>query len=153
KEPVILDGRNRLDAMELVGMEIMKLIGKEYRLSVGVRYLSWGENLHFPDSGRINPYSYTISMNIHPRHPTKEMRADLILQAIKLEEGMNFYSNKSSFSPNPGQRGGSTRNPSKQKFLERAGKEGISKATAQKSWDKDRGPVQKHREHAPVAPK
>src|SRR5262249_23126219 len=77
-DAVILDGRNRLDAMELVGVEVMKPIGNKYRLSVGVRFLSWAKNMRFPDSGGVNPYSHAISKNIHRRHLTKEMRAELI---------------------------------------------------------------------------
>lgn len=76
---VILDGRNRLAAMELVGMETVKPIGDSYRLSVGVRYLSWEKNIHFPDAGGVNPFLFVISRNVHRRHLTKVEQADLIV--------------------------------------------------------------------------
>lgn len=162
-ETMVLDGRNRLDAMELVGIETVAPVGKKYWIAIPARFLCLGKNPEFPDCGQINPYSYAISKNVHRRHLTKEERADMILQAVKLNEKLgeeisalalgkassdekNFYSNKRSFSPEPGQRGGSTKNPLKEKFLDETKKQGISKATAQKSWDKDRGPVQHPRE-------
>src|SRR6516165_6612043 len=71
-DPMVLDGRNRLDAMELAGMDTVELIGNAYRLKVAVSYLSRGKNFRFPSTGGIDPYLYGISKNIHRRHLTQQ---------------------------------------------------------------------------------
>ena len=58
----LLDGRNRLEAMERAGVE---LIGGW-----------WHEDVHQDD-----PVAYIISKNIHRRHLTKQQQADLIVAA------------------------------------------------------------------------
>jgi hypothetical protein len=67
------------------------------------------------------------------------------------KEQNELLQNKRSFNPEPGERGGSTKNPLKQKVFEEARKHNISKATVQKSWDKARGPAQQHQQHKPNA--
>src|SRR5262245_10311600 len=68
---LLLDGRNRLDAMELVGLQI---VDDHDRLDVSrIEYVE-------PSS---DPYAYVISANIHRRHLTAEQKRDLIAKLIK----------------------------------------------------------------------
>ena len=68
----LLDGRNRLDAMELVGMSID---WKGWAVEVGeiIR--------HIPDG--IDPYDFVLTANIQRRHLTDEQRRQLIAKIIK----------------------------------------------------------------------
>ena len=54
-----------------------------------------------------------------------------------------LITNMRSFSPEPGKRGGSTKDPFKTKVVEEAAKHGISKATVEKVIAKEKGPTQK----------
>jgi hypothetical protein len=68
----LLDGRNRLDAMELVGVRI-----------------NWNDDVaalgcpfdHLDE--QVDPYAYVISANIHRRHLTVEQKRDLIEKLLK----------------------------------------------------------------------
>jgi hypothetical protein len=66
---VLIDGRNRLEAMERAGLETNPLDAFE------VDYVSYHRS---PD-----PVAYIISANIHRRHLTKQEQADLIVAAHK----------------------------------------------------------------------
>ena len=66
----LVDGRNRLDAMELVGLEVVR-DGKLNRELVKTAILEG------------DPYEYVISANIHRRHLTAEQKRDLIAQLIQ----------------------------------------------------------------------
>ena len=106
----LLDGRNRLDAMELVGMETVTL-NKDGKLSEnflgGHNHTSSSQRvfLHLYEfsayfnlgfGGRaasglskerrkpdIDPYAFVLSANIHRRHLTAEQKRDLIEKLIK----------------------------------------------------------------------
>jgi len=149
-EHELLDGRNRLDALELVGIPTVELIGDRYRLAKAPIYLCSEPNPYLPTCGGINPFAYAISKNIHRRHLTKVEQAELILKALKLEqETVKSPEPKSELAMmarsetrrfHGGNEGGSTKDPLKQKFVDKAETEGISRRTAQRVWDKDRGP-------------
>jgi hypothetical protein len=85
RDPVLgdclVDGRNRLDALELLGQEIFFYRGKRKVFYRGQRYL----NCHFRliDDRSFDPYAYVISKNIHRRHLTAEQRRDLIAKVLK----------------------------------------------------------------------
>jgi len=64
----LVDGRNRLDAADLVGVE------NNFR--EGLPTLHW----HFLDG---DPYDLAISLNIHRRHLTAEQKRDLIAKVLK----------------------------------------------------------------------
>jgi DNA-binding transcriptional regulator YhcF (GntR family) len=67
----LLDGRNRLEAMERVGVEI-PLDGK-----------GLVKRLFFADGDKYSdPYAYVISANIHRRHLTTEQRIELTAKVV-----------------------------------------------------------------------
>jgi hypothetical protein len=69
---LLVDGRNRLDAMELVGLEVIR-DGKLNHALVPISILDDG----------INPFEFVISANIHRRHLTAEQKRDLIAKLLK----------------------------------------------------------------------
>jgi hypothetical protein len=76
-----LDGRNRLDAMELVGIpfKVARENGQCWLQSADL------DQPVFPAAiiEDWNPYAYVISANIHRRHLTAEQKRDLIANLIK----------------------------------------------------------------------
>ena len=73
-DEVLLDGRNRLDAMELVGLSPIR----DGQLAPAFF------TAHRADGARIggNPYSFVLSANIHRRHLTAEKKRELIAKVI-----------------------------------------------------------------------
>ena len=63
----LLDGRNRLDAMEMVGFDFD---------------LERGHAVHHLDRS-TDPYEYVISANLHRRHLTSEQKRELIAKVLK----------------------------------------------------------------------
>jgi hypothetical protein len=63
----VLDGRNRLDAMEAVGMPVLDLI-----------LLPHVTGLCIDD-----PYHYVVSTNVHRRHLTAEQKREIIARVLK----------------------------------------------------------------------
>jgi hypothetical protein len=124
---VLLDGRNRLDAMELVGMDVIDGNGK---FKPGIA----GEVVLTDD-----PYAYVISNNIRRRHLTKEQQADLIVRAsaglAKLAKPVKSRNAKGQVQ------GQATKDPIKEKAVEEGKKHGISKRTIERSIAKVKGPV------------
>jgi hypothetical protein len=78
----LLDGRNRLDAIELMTgcpVEIgppSLMAGKDFLATCKVSVF---------EGNRINPYAYVISANIHRRHLTAEQKRELIAKLIKAQ--------------------------------------------------------------------
>jgi hypothetical protein len=74
---VLLDGRNRLDAIEMV-------IGppKVDRWTVSANGVT---GLVTTLAGHVDPYAYVISANIHRRHLTPEKKRDLIATLLKVQ--------------------------------------------------------------------
>jgi hypothetical protein len=75
-ERVLLDGRNRLAAVERAGIEYSDLIvqGEPH---------NWNETVFLGDEAE--QVAFIISKNIHRRHLTKQQQADLIVAAHKAE--------------------------------------------------------------------
>jgi hypothetical protein len=67
----LLDGRNRLDAMELVGIPVLNEKGD---LCVPLVKVS-----------DLDPYAYFLSANVHRRHLTGEQKRELIAKVLKAQ--------------------------------------------------------------------
>jgi hypothetical protein len=102
---LLLDGRNRLDALEMVGVEIQsldhwltttgddkapngnKLLKESYQSELGdTTTYNLGKRLgtsstYYP--GVSDPYAYVISANIHRRHLTAAQKGELIEALLK----------------------------------------------------------------------
>ena len=70
----LLDGRNRLDAMEAIGLPVLDADGKR---------LDWKVAMRSVQIRGDDPYAYALSANIHRRHLTAEQRRDLIAKVLK----------------------------------------------------------------------
>jgi hypothetical protein len=88
----LLDGRNRLDAMELVGIRFELIWGRVK----GRRSLEWWQLIQPPDDPPLaedNPireelgdsYQFVISANIHRRHLTAEQKRELIGKLLQAD--------------------------------------------------------------------
>ncbi len=111
---VLLDGRNRLDALELLGDKIFDAAG-DVKKEWYEKTLSLG----------YDPVAYVISANIRRRHLTKQQQADLIVAAVKA--GKTHRAKSARWVK--GQTG-STKDPVKAQVIEEAAKAGISERTA-----------------------
>jgi hypothetical protein len=85
---VLLDGRNRLDALELIGDELDYAFADTkprqnkhgwYRFG---NY--WGTEEYF-QVFHGNPYDFVVSKNIRRRHLTSDQKRDLIAELLKLD--------------------------------------------------------------------
>jgi hypothetical protein len=68
----LLDGRNRLDAMEMFG--------------VGINWQDWAKSggdiiQCIPDN--VDPYDFVLAANLHRRHLTSEQKRELIAKVLK----------------------------------------------------------------------
>jgi protein gp37 len=79
REYFLVDGRNRLDAMEMVGGVNVLPTGLTYRTIDG----SDAYVCHQEVEG--DPYTYVISANIHRRHLTAEQKRDVIAKLLKAQ--------------------------------------------------------------------
>jgi DNA-binding Lrp family transcriptional regulator len=68
----LLDGRNRLDAMELVGLPVFAANGEIL-----------AELWEFRPDYQVDPYEFVLSANIHRRHLTADQKRDLIAEVLK----------------------------------------------------------------------
>jgi N6-adenosine-specific RNA methylase IME4 len=79
----LLDGRNRLDAMECAGIEFeikeIPLLG--WRVTGGGVLNPAGETVAMVED--IDQYAFVISANIHRRHLTSEQKRDLIAKLLR----------------------------------------------------------------------
>ena len=69
---LLVDGRNRMEAMERVGLDLDRI------RSIHRGQYSGKEHKKFIDG---DPVAYILSLNIHRRHLTKQQQADLIIAA------------------------------------------------------------------------
>jgi hypothetical protein len=87
----LLDGRNRLDAMELVGhqphvwlQESIRRFNRRFSTSELRTTFHYGSNRNRNSPGGVtDPYDYVISANIQRRHLTAEQRRELIASVLK----------------------------------------------------------------------
>jgi hypothetical protein len=80
----LLDGRNRLDAMELVGIEFEVTRGgnKQFYLDTPKSRIADGAGALL-GSFDGDPYDYVLSANLHRRHLTSEQKRELIAKILK----------------------------------------------------------------------
>ena len=158
---LVLDGRNRLDAMELVGLPIVdgtKKQGFDLDLPAGgpdspekkvrlvyekskSQIMGIGGNISAPRvEPSVDPYAYVISKNIRRRHLTKQEQADLI---VKVTSACTDPANlaRSVKRDAGGKLTGSEKNQNKQKAIEEGAKHGIRKRTMERSLAKAKGPT------------
>jgi hypothetical protein len=76
----LLDGRNRLDAMEAAGVKFeIKYCSHNKSIYIDAH----GGDLSFPEIVKGDPVAFVISANIHRRHLTGEQKRNLIAKLIK----------------------------------------------------------------------
>ena len=71
----VLDGRNRLDALEHLGKELFDKKGRPSS--------EWFTNQFATDAFKMDELVYVISANIHRRHLTADQRRELIEKLLK----------------------------------------------------------------------
>ncbi|MGB3746190.1 MAG: hypothetical protein WBD11_16950, partial [Xanthobacteraceae bacterium] len=69
--PSVLEGRNRLDALELLGRETVSDHG------------GWPPGIYTFLPSHLDPFAYVISKNIHRRHLTPDQGRGLIAKVLK----------------------------------------------------------------------
>jgi hypothetical protein len=85
-ELALLDGRNRLDAMEEAGFTLVrdgKLDKTLGHAALGLEPLTGGAYAEL-DPG-INPYAFVVSRNIHRRHLNAKQRRELIAKLLEAD--------------------------------------------------------------------
>jgi len=89
----LLDGRNRLDAAELAGIEVVSIRtdkGGFVDVNAPHRYLygrDGGRSALDGTSLTADPYEYVLSANVHRRHLTGEQKRELIAKVLKAQPG------------------------------------------------------------------
>src|SRR5262245_66656447 len=81
--PQLLDGRNRLDALELVTGHPVHVDVDDEEVCIAVADRVWSDSGVTIIGPPFDPYDYVISANIHRRHLTAEQRRELIAKLIK----------------------------------------------------------------------
>jgi hypothetical protein len=122
-ESVLLDGRNRLDALELLGETVFNTGGWLKDSLCGTRISS---------GGAVDPAAYVISKNIRRRHLTKRQQADLIVAAVKAADTGRAKAAQPVKRRNArGQlQGQQSKDPVKTQVLELAADAGVGERTA-----------------------
>ena len=80
---VLLDGRNRLDALELIGERVFDGSNSKYHS----RFPAGSNNKFFDEVVTDGPFAYVISANIHRRHLNVEQRQELLITLIARSPG------------------------------------------------------------------
>jgi ParB/Sulfiredoxin domain len=89
----LLDGRNRLDAAELAGIEVVEVRrDKGHRVDIRVPYRvlfgsGGGRNIIDGSSLTADPYEFVLSANVHRRHLSAEQKRELIGKLLKAQPG------------------------------------------------------------------
>jgi hypothetical protein len=94
----LLDGRNRLDALELSGHRIdFELVSDDDRR--GPRWYALGQQIGIAVfsvairlvvlSKTADPYAHVLSLNVHRRHLTAEQKREIIAKVLKAKPGQS----------------------------------------------------------------
>jgi hypothetical protein len=150
----LLDGRNRLAAMEMVGLEIFRA-DKQYCLEVPHRQLFGVSESHSIIDGsslQADPYEYTISANIHRRQiTTKEEQADLIVRVLAKRTDLANVA-RSVKRDDTGHLAGSTKDPIKSAAIAQGAKHDISRRTMEGALARSKGRPQQPRRKPATKP-
>lgn len=132
----VLDGRNRLEALARLGVELPT----EPRDAV-VTLAGLNCELFEVVPRHTDAAAFVISANIRRRHLTKEQQAELIVSVIEAAQKRSNDSAKvaRSFSPERGRKGGSTKDPVITAAVAEAQKLNIGKRTVERAIAKVRG--------------
>jgi hypothetical protein len=149
--PSVLDGRNRLAALERLGIQIRADDEMAERVrQAGVQLHCWLFDVYrgAPETAA----AFVISANIRRRHLTKEQQAELIVKTIEAGHAPTDRA-RVARSAN-GQVHGSTKDPVLEKAVTEAKKHGISKRTVQNARAKLHGrkPAPKKKKKIGVSP-
>jgi hypothetical protein len=140
----VLDGRNRLDALARLGIEIpspddpREMVDLPGGQLVCVFEIANDRN-HWQSPQVVDPAEFVIGANIRRRHLTKEQQAELIVKTIAAGDPNDRATVARSFSPRSGKKGGSTKDRVLAKAVSEAQKHGISKRTVQNARAKLQG--------------
>lgn len=141
---LVLDGRNRLEALTRAGVaipspddprEMIDFPGGQFACVFVVansHEQSGSPQVH-------DPAEFVIGANIRRRHLTKEQQAELIVKTIAVGDPNDRARVARSFSPRRGKKGGSTKDVVLAKAVTEAQKHGISKRTVQNARAKLQG--------------
>lgn len=145
----LIDGRNRLAALELNGFDFSgKLVFElaEARIGTETPRENKGGGFVVSRHDLLDPVAQVIALNIHRRHLTKTEKARLIVKAMEAatidvpEIGKSIKNDVAtsarSFNPTPGKKGGSTKSV-RGKAVEEAAKHGISRSTVDQAIAED----------------
>lgn len=84
---LLLDGRNRLDALEIVGLDVIALIEAcrdwKPKPELRVRYVAAPDCNSMLTSHKADPYDYVISVNDRRRHLTAAQRGEVVEKLLK----------------------------------------------------------------------
>ena len=81
KRLLLVDGRNRLDALALLG-----LLGVD---ESGCLTIETARPAHFQCAQGADPYAVVLSQNVHRRHLTPEQKRDLIAKLVKAKPDLS----------------------------------------------------------------
>jgi ParB-like chromosome segregation protein Spo0J len=137
-KPMLLDGRNRLDAMEAIGYRFADGdFGRALKIFSpnGVaRDMDW----QYIFGG--DPYEFVISANIHRRHLTKEEQANRLVAVARAK--VEHQASRSDISRHGGEKtksGGRPKDLVKETAVELGEQHGISKRTIERATAKAAG--------------
>jgi hypothetical protein len=141
-EYILLDGRNRLEAMERAGAAV------ELRQSALPLYRG---RMAAKNTSTKDPVVLILALNIRRRHLTKQQQADLILAAHKASRQLGEVPNKRHVKG----KAGSEKDEVKTAIVNSAAEHGISKRTVERAMAKAEGrePKPAEADKAPANPK